>query len=446
MKLPCALTIAGSDSCGGAGIQADLKTFSALKVYGATAITAITAQNTKGVYEILPIPPKIIKKQIEAIVSDLPIKYTKTGMLYTTKTVDVVVNAIEEYDIKVVVDPIFKAGGGEILITKNAKKRLISRLIPKSLIVTPNKFEAEAISGIKISDLEDVKKAAEKIHNLGVKYVIIKGGHLNSREIVDVLYFDREIVEFKKPRVFRKLHGLGCTFSAAITAFLARGLNPLNAICEAEKIIADAVKFHVEVGGGRKPSNPMASIYRGADKIETLNNVWKAVKILTSHKEIRRFIPEVGMQVAMASLNARDANDVAAVDGRIVKCLDDVRVGCIRFGASSHMARVILTVMKYDSDIRAALNLKYDLKLLEAMKKNGLKIAYFNRKHEPKKIREIEEATLPWGVREAIKFTGEVPDVIYDFGGLGKEAMIRVLGKTAIDAVEKVVKSIKHIV
>ena len=445
----CALTIAGSDSGAGAGVQADLKTFSALGVYGTTVITALTAQNTQGVKEIFPLPASFVKRQIEAIMDDIKIEVAKTGMLYSSEIMQVVAEAAEKYGLKLVVDPVFRAGSGDLLIKEENKEALIRLLIPKAHIVIPNRFEAEDIAGMKIENLDEMKKAAEKIAELGVKAVIIKGGHLDekSKTITDILYHNGEFRIFTKPRVDVKPHGGGCSFSSAIAAYLAYGNSISQAVEKAEKFIGEALKFALKVGRGRAPVNPMATLYNEAEKFRVLEDVYAAAKMIEESSELLLpYAAEVGTQVAMALSYASNKWHVAAVEGRIVKVGSKLRrVGCVRFGASNHLARIILTAMKYDSSMRAALNLHYSPELVEAFRKAEFTVSSFDRKQEPIEQKIIEGKTLSWGTEQAIKKLGKVPDIIYDLGEPGKEAMIRVLDKSATKTVEKTLAAIKSL-
>ena len=225
MKTACALTIAGSDSGGGAGVQADLKTFASLKVHGLTVITALTAQNTKRVEGTFDVPTDFIAKQLDAVASDFEIKWAKTGMISSKEIIREVVIGIEKHEIKLVMDPVMVASSGDALIKEDAVEEL-KTLIKIAEIVTPNIPEAEKLSGVKINDLESMEKAARAIFELGPKAVLIKGGHMEGDEVVDLLLSNGEIKIFKGPRVTGgSVHGTGCTFAAAITAELAKGAN-----------------------------------------------------------------------------------------------------------------------------------------------------------------------------------------------------------------------------
>jgi len=443
-EFPCAMTIAGSDSCGGAGVEADLKTFAALEVFGTCAITAITAQNTQRVYDILPIPPRMVEKQIEVVLEDIPVKAAKTGMLYSKEIMDVVAEAIDRHKLRVIVDPVFRAGTGDLLIREEDKEALVETVVPRSFIVTPNKHEAEDIAQMKIKTIEDMKKASSSIAGLGAKAVVVKGGHLGGSNVIDVLHYDGKFKTFTKPRVEIEAHGAGCTFSAAIAAYLALDHGVVEAVTKAEEFMQNAIMFGLVVGKGRIPVNPMATLFNEAEKHRVLENVSKAAETIENHPEFLQYMAEVGMQVAMALPYASTKWHVAALEGRIVKLGGRAKaVGYVKFGASDHVARIVLTAMKHDPSKRAALNLRYNQDLVEAFKKLGRVVSTFDRRLEPQEVKAMEGGTLVWGVEEAIKAAGRVPDVVYDLGEVGKEPMIRVLGNSAMDVVEKTLASIK---
>lgn len=247
-----ALTIAGSDSGGGAGIQADLKTFAAFGVFGTSAITAITAQNTLGVTASLPLPTEIITKQIEAIVSDIGVQAAKTGMLATTSIVETVAAALQSFDIlKVVVDPVMIAKSGAPLLGKEALVAVRTKILPCAHVVTPNIMEAEILSERSIRSMEDVKDAALRIHELGPTAVLIKGGHLTGQDAIDVLYDGQSFTELKSVRLdSQNTHGTGCTLSAAIAASLAKGHTLVSACHLAKSYVTEAIRNGFSIGQG----------------------------------------------------------------------------------------------------------------------------------------------------------------------------------------------------
>jgi hydroxymethylpyrimidine/phosphomethylpyrimidine kinase len=248
-----ALTIAGSDSSGGAGIQADLKTFAALNVYGTSAITAVTAQNTLGVIAVEPLVADFVTAQIEAVAGDIDLHATKTGMLATAAIVEAVSAAIDELDLpKVVVDPVLVATGGDPLLDEDGVQVMRAELLPRALVVTPNIPEAEVLSGYQIRSMEDIQEAARRIHDLGPTAVIIKGGHGQGDSVVDVLYDGDRFLEFRTERLPQPhVHGTGCAFAAAVAAYLALGFSLEQAAERAQSYVAGAIRHAFALGQGQ---------------------------------------------------------------------------------------------------------------------------------------------------------------------------------------------------
>jgi len=252
-----ALTIAGSDSGGGAGIQADLKTFYSFNVFGMSVLTSITAQNTLGVRAVHDIPPDIIEKQIDAVMEDIGADSVKTGMVSSKRIIETIANRVKKYRMKkLVVDPVMIAQSGDRLLQKDAELSLAKELFPLTFILTPNVYEAELISGLKIKNIEDAKKAAELIHEKGPEFVLLKGGHLNdNEEAVDILFDGKKFDYFKAQRIdTSNTHGTGCTFSAAITACLSKGMDVHSAVETAKDYITRAIQNAPrDIGKGSGP-------------------------------------------------------------------------------------------------------------------------------------------------------------------------------------------------
>ncbi|MGC4086106.1 MAG: bifunctional hydroxymethylpyrimidine kinase/phosphomethylpyrimidine kinase [Vicinamibacterales bacterium] len=250
-----ALTIAGSDSGGGAGIQADLKTFAALGVYGTSAITAITAQNTVGVTTAQALAADLVEAQIEAVASDIHVSATKTGMLASAAIVEVVAAAITDLQLPlVVVDPVMVAKSGDRLLDEDALTAIRRELLRRALVVTPNIPEAEVLSGRSIASLDDAKDAAKTILELGPTAVVVKGGHGAGDELVDLLFDGRSFHELRTARIdTRNTHGTGCTFASAIAARLALGDNLLDAVQRAQAYVAGAIRHGLAIGHGHGP-------------------------------------------------------------------------------------------------------------------------------------------------------------------------------------------------
>ncbi|MEO7021018.1 MAG: bifunctional hydroxymethylpyrimidine kinase/phosphomethylpyrimidine kinase [Ktedonobacteraceae bacterium] len=251
--IPCALTIAGSDSSAGAGIQADLKTFAALGVYGLSAITAITAQNTLGVRAALELSSELIEAQIDAVLEDFGATVAKTGMLASAPLIVAVASCVQRWGLRLVVDPVMVAKSGATLLHPDAVKTLRTVLLPLAEVVTPNLPEAEVLTGLRIETLEDMRVAAHELYELGPRHVVIKGGH-RTAEPIDVYFNGSRCIELHAERIeTQHTHGTGCTFSAAITAFLARGYAIEQAVSEAKQYVTGAIQSAPGLGHGHGP-------------------------------------------------------------------------------------------------------------------------------------------------------------------------------------------------
>lgn len=248
------LTIAGSDSSGGAGIQADLKTFSAIGTYGMSVITAVTAQNTEGVFAVEELSSEIIKSQIQAVFDDIEPAAVKIGMVSSPEIILDIVDSLKKYEPEfLVVDPVMISKSGYSLLKPEAKGNLIKYLIPMAYLITPNVPEAEEITGVKINSLGDMKIVGEKILELGPRYVLMKGGHLEG-DAVDVLMGEGVFEIYKSKRLDRKnTHGTGCTISSAITAHLALGYDIKDAVALSKKYITEAIEHSFDIGHGVGP-------------------------------------------------------------------------------------------------------------------------------------------------------------------------------------------------
>jgi hydroxymethylpyrimidine/phosphomethylpyrimidine kinase len=261
MTIPRLLIVAGSDSSGGAGIQADLKTASALGVFGMTAITALTAQNTTGVFGVVEVDPKFVVAQIEACVGDVGCDAVKTGMLSSAEIIEAVAGALSRMQLShVVVDPVMVAKSGAPLLKKDAVDALKTKLLPLALVATPNLHEAGALTGRQIKTLPEMKDAARAIHDLGPANVVIKGGHL-ANVAADVLYDGHEFLELRGARFETKnTHGTGCVFASAIASNLAKGNTVHESVAAAKEFITAAIRSNLAIGKGCGPANPMAMV------------------------------------------------------------------------------------------------------------------------------------------------------------------------------------------
>ncbi len=251
---PVALTIAGSDSGGGAGIQADLKTFAAHGVYGLSAVTAVTAQNTVAVTGVQEIEPELVSSQIAAVVSDFPVAAGKTGMLSSAATIRAVANAVEEHELRVVVDPVMVAKSGDRLLRPDAVDALREYLLPRAALLTPNLPEASELTGLRIAGEDEMRAAGEKLLGLGARAVLVKGGHLDGDAVLDLFLDGSRVVLLRSHRIHtRATHGTGCTLSAAVAANLALGRTLAEAVKRARQYLRTAMLRAVPLGEGHGP-------------------------------------------------------------------------------------------------------------------------------------------------------------------------------------------------
>ena len=435
VKPPIVITIAGSDSGGGAGIAADLKTFATLGVHGTCAITSVTAQNTTGVLEIFDLAPEAIASQIEAVCSDMEVKWAKIGMLSSSEIIREVVKEVRKYGLSPVLDPVMAAEAGGDLLRKEALSVLIEELLPFCKVVTPNAPEAGALAGMAVETHEDARVAARKIADLGVEAVIVTGGHLDA---TDLLYEAASDTFTRIPGTFVKggTHGSGCTYSSALTAFLASGESLDMAARKAKRFVEQAILKSQPVGMGVGPVNQIGATLEEKERYLVLRELKEAVSILENSLNFPKLIPEVGCNIGMAIPKAGSYEDVAAVEGRIVWCKGrTIPVGCVDFGASRHVAGVILASLRYNPGIRAAINIKYSEETLAACREMKLEISSFDRTEEPENA-----STVDLGTTETIKKFGSVPKVIYDKGSPGKEPMICLLGTDAAEVAKLAVE------
>jgi len=425
-----ALTIAGSDSGGGAGIQADLKTFAACGVYGMSVITAVTAQNTVGVQGVYDLPDKAVAQQIESVLSDIGAQVIKIGMLANGGIIESVVTSLQPYQhIPLVVDPVMVAKSGDALLASEAIATLKDKLLPIATVITPNLAEAEALTGIEATDEEGMREIARRLYDMGPRYVVVKGGHLEGAA-VDVLFDGLSFDVFEADRIDTpNTHGTGCTFAAAIAAEMAKGSDVKTAVGDAKTYVTEAIRYAEPIGSGHGSVHHFHTLYREVEKRTVLDQLTAAARRL-EEAHAGALIPEVQSNLGMGLTGARTFDDVAAFPGRLIRLHRDIRsVAPPEFAASTHVAKIVLTAMKHDPDKRAVMNIRYEEEMLAACRALNLSIASFDRHEEPKDVKNLEGSSLEWGTAQVIRETGEVPDIIYDIGDEGKEPMIRILGR-----------------
>ena len=440
------MSIAGSDSGAGAGIQADLKMFSALGVYGCTAITAITAQNTKQVTKIFEISPSIVEQQIRSVITDMRPNAIKIGMVYSTPIIEAVHRLIKKKSkIPIVLDPILAAGTGAKLLRTEAYKSFVSKLIPLSTLITPNRMEAEKLANIQIKTENDAIEAAKKIRKQGAENVLIKGGHFVSAKVTDLL-LDAEgnIFKFTNPRLeINEIHGSGCNFSSAVAAYLAKGIVLSEACKMANEYVHTAIKNSVKVGKGLPIANPLSSIYRDANSYQILVELQQAVEHLSTLDRFYTLIPETQTNFVYALSNAVDISDVAGVRGRITKVENiAIPVSYIKFGVSSHVASAVISYMSINPDFRSAINIRFDDRIVGVCK-SLFSVSNYDRAQEPRKIKRREGSSVTWGILAALS-KNHFADVIYHRGDIGKEPMITIFGRNPAEVVSKIKMILKN--
>jgi hydroxymethylpyrimidine/phosphomethylpyrimidine kinase len=288
-----------------------------------------------------------------------------------------------------------------------------------------------------------MKKAAHRIYQLGSKHVVVKGGHLKGKAI-DLLYDGGKYEEIEGPRIETKnTHGTGCTFASAIATFLARGDTVSEAVKKAKIFITMAIQSGLALGKGAGPTNPSAYVLREMERYRVIQELKKAVDVLKEEKA-GYLIPEVSSNLGYALPNAEGIEDIAAFPGRIIRFKDSVAtLSDPEFGASQHIANIILTVMKFDPEYCSAMNIRYSKENVARLRGKGFLVGHFDRRFEPKRVKQREGSSLEWGVGEVLRKLRRVPDFIYDQGDVGKEPMIRVLGKNPVEVVEKILKAVR---
>ncbi|MFC7165572.1 bifunctional hydroxymethylpyrimidine kinase/phosphomethylpyrimidine kinase [Halospeciosus flavus] len=437
---PVALTVAGSDSGGGAGIQADLKTVEALGVFGTSVLTAATAQHTRGVDSVHHLPEEEVVAQYEAVVSDFDVGAAKTGMLGTASLVETVTEQVATLDAPLVVDPVIVATSGDRLLDE-AGEAAYRDLFDHATLVTPNVDEAEVLTGRPVETPADAETAGEELREQGADAALVTGGHLDTAddEIVDVLVTEEGVHHFAHERIdTTSTHGSGCTLSSAVAAHLARG-RPLERAVESSVAFAErAVRYPLAVGQGTSPVHHLAGLRDDAAREPTAETVHDVVRELVDANP-RRLVPEVGTNVVGATPYAESVGDTAAVEGRVTKTVDGVAPNRgVRFGASSHVARFLLAAREHDPALRFAVNCRYDDEVEAALDALDGPVASYDRREEPASVKEEEGSTMGWGAEVAFEQAGGTPAAVVDYGGHGKEPMVKFLAHDAETLVARV--------
>ncbi len=416
---PIALTIAGSDSGGGAGIQADLATMAAHDVYGTSAITAVTSQHSRGVERSFPLPLEEVEAQLSAVTGDFDIGAAKTGMLATTEIVRAVATEAETFAFPLVVDPVMVATSGDRLLEPEAE-RAYEDLIGEAAVVTPNADEAEVLTGIAVEDENSAIEAGEALLEVGTDAALVKGGHVPGETINDVLVVENGVTTFEHTRVDTDAtHGSGCTLAAAIAARLAKGDSLENAVSGATDVLTRAVRYHYDVGQGAGAVNHGVEQRNRAAMESTTEQVRNAVERIVE-ADISPLVPEVGTNVVGATPYADAAEETAAVEGRITRTLGGISPnGAVRFGASRNVARFLLDAREVCPSLRFACNLRFNEDVEQALEELEWTITELSRDTGS----DADEWVTPSAVETVVDGVDDRPVTVIDRGAVGKEAM-----------------------
>jgi hydroxymethylpyrimidine kinase/phosphomethylpyrimidine kinase len=442
-----ALSIAGSDSSAGAGIQADIKTFSALGLYGTTVITVLTAQNTKTVSDIFVVPSKFFKNQLVDTINDIQPDVTKLGVLYDNSIIDIVHGTLSSSNFPIVVDPVLVSGTGVKLLRDESFHNYVKKIIPLSYVITPNLKEAEIISGFKIQSQKEVIKAAERIIEFGAQNVIIKGIAFGNGEISDILVEkrDRQVTKINNKRLrIKETHGTGCNFSSSLSSFIAKGFSIKRSFYLANSFVAEALMDSSKMGSGINITNPLQNMYINSCRYRILLLLQKSVRKLEKLKHLYLLIPETKTNFVFCIEKPENSMDVAGVLGRISNVGKAIRIpNVVEFGSSSHLSNAIIEANRFNISLRSVINIKNNKKILDICKRN-FSCSYYNRKDEPLASRQKEGSTIKWGISTVFRKDPEA-EVIFHDGDYGKEPMILIFGKDPQDVYNKVKLVISNI-
>jgi hydroxymethylpyrimidine/phosphomethylpyrimidine kinase len=432
------LTIAGFDPSSGAGVTRDLDTFFSLGLHGIAAPTSIVVQGPQGVRDIYPTPYDAFKAMLASIREDMKIDGIKIGVAWDEHYVEALSSFLPAYpEIPVVVDPVRASKNGTQLLSDKGFKSLVKSVFPKATIITPNLDEASFITGEKVRTLKDMEGCARALAASGPQAVVVKGGHLQG-EPIDLLFDGSDCTTWKRKRIDRVIHGTGCIFSSLLVSFLVHGYSIKQAFIASESLMDDLLKESYRV-------NEDGYYYSSSGLLNS--NLAERWKILQAMKEVKkRFcllnlvecIPEVQMNIGYALEGAKGTEDVAAFPGRIGHYEGKVLFkGNPQFGASSHVAQLILNFMQYFPHVRSCANIRYNKATVIKAREKGLKAVFFDRKQESSTTKKKESKNLDFLLEKVLKDVDIPPDMIYDEGDIGKEPMIRIFARSPLELLKK---------
>jgi hydroxymethylpyrimidine/phosphomethylpyrimidine kinase len=428
------LSIGGSDPSSGAGIQSDLKTFTSLNAYGLTIITAITSQNTSNFGMIETVSEKILKNQLDSIISDFKIDGIKIGMVYNSKIIKLISKELENIHVPLVLDPIIKSTTGGMLMESSAINDFKKFLIPITTVITPNKFEAEYLTEIKIDSKKSLHEAAQSIQHMGAKNTVITGLEIKKNQVSDFVLEEKNQYMLSSKKFLNINHGSGCNYSSSLLFALTSRMQLKEALQFSKDFTYNSIKNAKYLGKG-------ISITQIKNNDEIFQELSQAINAFVELKDIYKHIPECQTNFVFAKNHPRSIKDVLGISGRIVKSGTDViMAGNLLFGGSRHVASALISINQKYPEIKSAINLKYDEDVISKLEKTRLTISSYDRSGEPEFIKNSEGASIEWGIKSAIKNLKSSPDVIYHKGDLGKEPMIIVFAKSPRSIIQKIIK------
>ncbi len=420
------LSIGGSDTSSGAGIQSDIKIFSNNGFYPFTVITAITSQNTKKITSIEPVSKRSLELQMESILSDFHIDAVKIGMVFNSQIIKAIHSKLKNSKFPIVVDPIIKSTTGRLLLKKNALPDYRKMIIPLADVITPNRYESKILT-----NMTDPRKAAKKIQTMGAKNVIITGFTESNNKISDLILEPDAQYKISGKKIPIINHGSGCDYSASITESLAKGLPVSEAVKIAKKFVYQSIKNSINIGKGIKITHQ--EIPKDVSSLHNSINEFRQIK------DIHKLIPECQTNFVFAKSNPKTINDVLGISGRLIKAGKEIEIaGQIIYGGSQHVASAVIQVNKKFPEILSCINIKYDKKIILKAKKLGLVVISYDRTKEPKRIKTEENSSIIWGISSSLK--NKCPDLIYHKGDIGKEPMTLIFGTNPNDVIKKVSK------
>lgn len=427
------LSIGGSDPSSGAGIQSDVKSFTELNTYGLTVITAITSQNTSSFGMIEPVSKTILKNQLESVLTDFKIDGIKIGMVFNSEIIKTLYQQLKKLKIPIIVDPVIKSTTGGALIENKAIKDFQKFIIPLATVITPNKFEAEILSKLKVNSKNTLEKIAKNIQKMGAKNVVITGIERKNNKIIDFVLEKNTKYLIVGDKISNTNHGSGCNYSAAMTFAISNKKTIRQSVKFAKEFTYNSIKNAKKVGEGIKITD-----IQSKDKInlELTQSINEFIKI----KNIYKNIPECQTNFVYSKQKPKSTKDVLGLSGRIVKAGNEVVIaGNLTYGGSKHVATALLTVNKKFPEIHSAINLKYQNSTISKIKKLKLSVASYDRTQEPNDVKN-KGSTVVWGIKKAIKKLKVSPDVIFHKGDFGKEPMIILFGDTPKSILKKLSK------